>query len=120
MVVVGGVTRLTDSGLSIVEWQPIVGTIPPLSQKDWDELFEKYHQTPQYKKVNRWHESGRIQGYFLVGIFSPPAGARHRAWHFLFPLFIFLPERRSTGRWALSWPEFFCWAACRERWGGIW
>ena len=52
MVVVGGVTRLTDSGLSIVEWQPLVGTVPPLSQNDWDELFEKYHQTPQYKKVN--------------------------------------------------------------------
>jgi cytochrome c oxidase assembly protein subunit 15 len=52
MVVVGGVTRLTDSGLSIVEWQPLVGTVPPLGQNDWDELFEKYHQTPQYKKVN--------------------------------------------------------------------
>jgi cytochrome c oxidase assembly protein subunit 15 len=52
MVVVGGVTRLTNSGLSIVEWQPLVGTVPPLSQNDWDELFEKYHQTPQYKKVN--------------------------------------------------------------------
>ena len=39
MVVVGGVTRLTHSGLSIVEWQPIVGTIPPLSQKDWDVAF---------------------------------------------------------------------------------
>ncbi|WP_090879609.1 COX15/CtaA family protein [Nitrosovibrio sp. Nv6] len=52
MVVVGGVTRLTHSGLSIVEWQPIVGTMPPLSQGDWDELFEKYHQTPQYKKIN--------------------------------------------------------------------
>src|SRR5688500_273330 len=52
MVVVGGVTRLTHSGLSIVEWQPIVGTMPPLSQSDWDELFEKYHQTPQYKKIN--------------------------------------------------------------------
>jgi cytochrome c oxidase assembly protein subunit 15 len=52
MVVVGGVTRLTHSGLSIVEWQPIVGTMPPLGQSDWDELFEKYHQTPQYKKIN--------------------------------------------------------------------
>jgi cytochrome c oxidase assembly protein subunit 15 len=52
MVVVGGVTRLTNSGLSIVEWQPLIGTIPPLSDKDWNELFEKYHQTPQYKKVN--------------------------------------------------------------------
>ena len=52
MVVVGGVTRLTESGLSIVEWQPLIGTIPPLGQNDWEALFEKYHQTPQYKKVN--------------------------------------------------------------------
>jgi cytochrome c oxidase assembly protein subunit 15 len=52
IVVVGGVTRLTNSGLSIVEWQPIIGTIPPLSQSDWEEVFEKYHQTPQYKKIN--------------------------------------------------------------------
>ena len=53
IVVVGGVTRLTDSGLSIVEWKPIVGTIPPLSESDWEEVFEKYHKTPQYKKVNQ-------------------------------------------------------------------
>ena len=39
MVVVGGVTRLTESGLSIVEWQPLIGTVPPLSQNDWEELF---------------------------------------------------------------------------------
>jgi cytochrome c oxidase assembly protein subunit 15 len=52
MVVVGGVTRLTHSGLSIVEWQPLVGTVPPLTDADWNELFAKYQQTPEYKKVN--------------------------------------------------------------------
>ncbi|SEK58018.1 COX15/CtaA family protein [Nitrosovibrio tenuis] len=64
MVVVGGVTRLTESGLSIVEWQPIVGTMPPLSQKDWDELFEKYHQSPQYKKVNLGMSLDEFKGIF--------------------------------------------------------
>jgi cytochrome c oxidase assembly protein subunit 15 len=64
MVVVGGVTRLTNSGLSIVEWQPIVGTVPPLSDKDWDEVFEKYHQTPQYKKVNRGMSLDEFKGIF--------------------------------------------------------
>jgi len=64
MVVVGGVTRLTDSGLSIVEWQPIVGTMPPLGQEDWDELFEKYHQTPQYKKVNAGMSLDEFKGIF--------------------------------------------------------
>jgi cytochrome c oxidase assembly protein subunit 15 len=53
MVVVGGVTRLTHSGLSIVEWQPIIGTLPPLSQADWQETSSKYQLTPQYLPVNK-------------------------------------------------------------------
>ena len=53
MVSVGGATRLTGSGLSITEWKPIVGTIPPLSQADWLDAFAKYRQIPQYQHVNR-------------------------------------------------------------------
>jgi cytochrome c oxidase assembly protein subunit 15 len=52
MVVVGGVTRLTHSGLSITEWQPIVGTLPPLSDRDWADAFAKYRATPEYREVN--------------------------------------------------------------------
>ncbi|TAK86640.1 MAG: heme A synthase [Betaproteobacteria bacterium] len=52
IVVVGGVTRLTHSGLSIVEWQPLVGAIPPLHEADWQALFEKYRATPEFKLVN--------------------------------------------------------------------
>lgn len=51
-LVVGGVTRLTESGLSIVEWQPLLGAIPPLSHEDWLILFEKYKQIPQFHQVN--------------------------------------------------------------------
>lgn len=51
-LVVGGVTRLTHSGLSIVEWEPLVGTIPPLSEQDWLQVFHEYQQTPEYQKVN--------------------------------------------------------------------
>jgi len=51
IVVVGGITRLTESGLSIVEWQPVAGALPPLSQADWDALFAKYRATPQFSKV---------------------------------------------------------------------
>lgn len=50
MVVVGGVTRLTESGLSITEWKPIVGALPPVSRADWEVEFEKYKQFPEYKK----------------------------------------------------------------------
>src|SRR5437763_256791 len=53
MVVVGGATRLTHSGLSITEWQPIVGTLPPLSESDWASAFAKYQATPEYREVNR-------------------------------------------------------------------
>ncbi len=53
MVSVGGATRLTGSGLSITEWKPIMGAIPPLTDADWHEAFEKYRQIPQYQQVNR-------------------------------------------------------------------
>jgi heme a synthase len=52
MVVIGGITRLTLSGLSIVEWDLLMGTIPPLNEQDWQVLFLKYQQTPQYNLVN--------------------------------------------------------------------
>ncbi|GIV55175.1 MAG: heme A synthase [Candidatus Kapaibacterium sp.] len=53
MVLVGGFVRLTRSGLSIVEWNPVSGAIPPLSERAWQEEFAKYQQTPEYQKVNR-------------------------------------------------------------------
>ena len=51
MVVVGGITRLTESGLSITEWKPISGAIPPLTQSDWEHAFAAYRQTTQYREV---------------------------------------------------------------------
>lgn len=52
MVVIGGVTRLTESGLSIVQWQPIKGTLPPLNAAEWQTAFEQYRATPQFRFVN--------------------------------------------------------------------
>lgn len=52
MVMVGGVTRLTGSGLSITEWKPIMGAIPPLSQEQWETAFAQYRQIPQYQLLN--------------------------------------------------------------------
>src|SRR4051812_12445718 len=51
MVVVGGITRLTESGLSITEWRPISGAIPPLTAADWNHAFDLYKATPQYREV---------------------------------------------------------------------
>jgi cytochrome c oxidase assembly protein subunit 15 len=64
MVVVGGVTRLTHSGLSITEWQPIVGTIPPLDAAQWNEAFAKYQATPEYQQVNRGMTLEAFKGIF--------------------------------------------------------
>ena len=52
MVVVGGITRLTESGLSITEWKPVTGAIPPLTQADWNHAFDLYKKTPEYLQVN--------------------------------------------------------------------
>ena len=84
MVVVGGATRLTDSGLSITEWQPILGAIPPLSEADWLAAFEKYRQIPQYHFVNQgmtldafkeiywWEWSHRLLGRLIGVVFALP------------------------------------------------
>ncbi len=53
MIVLGGVTRLTHSGLSMVEWKPLMGVIPPLSAQDWQDNFQKYQLFPEYQKVNK-------------------------------------------------------------------
>ena len=52
MVVVGGITRLTESGLSITEWQPVSGAIPPLNAREWEEAFALYQATPEYRQIN--------------------------------------------------------------------
>lgn len=54
IVVVGGLTRLTDSGLSITEWKPITGALPPLSEAHWQDEFQKYQQIPEFHQVNSW------------------------------------------------------------------
>ena len=53
IILVGGLTRLTDSGLSMVDWRPILGTIPPLNKSQWLKVFNDYQQTPEYLYVNK-------------------------------------------------------------------
>jgi len=65
MILLGGVTRLTNSGLSMVEWKPLVGVIPPLSQEAWLETFEKYKQFPEYQKVNRGMSLDAFKAIFM-------------------------------------------------------
>lgn len=54
MAVIGAITRLTESGLSIAEWKPLIGALPPLSEKEWNRVFDLYKQIPEYQQVNSW------------------------------------------------------------------
>jgi cytochrome c oxidase assembly protein subunit 15 len=92
MVVVGGVTRLTHSGLSIVEWQPIVGTLPPLSEGQWQQTFEKYQLTPEYRQVNQGMTLAGFKGIFWWEYFHRLLG-RLIGVVFLVPLLWFTARR---------------------------
>jgi cytochrome c oxidase assembly protein subunit 15 len=84
MVLVGGMTRLTESGLSIVEWQLVTGTLPPLSQAEWQVEFEKYQTIPQYRERNLgmsleafktiywWEWTHRFLGRLIGAVFLLP------------------------------------------------
>jgi cytochrome c oxidase assembly protein subunit 15 len=65
MVVVGGITRLTESGLSITEWNPIKGAIPPLTHEQWQHAFDLYRQTPEYRQINGPAGMGLAQYKFI-------------------------------------------------------
>jgi cytochrome c oxidase assembly protein subunit 15 len=66
MVVLGGVTRLTGSGLSIAEWRPIMGAVPPLSAAEWQRIFEIYQQTPEFQLVNSHMDVDDFKGIFWL------------------------------------------------------
>ncbi len=102
-LIVGGATRLTESGLSIVEWKPVTGAVPPLTEAQWAAEFEKYKQIPQYRELNRgmslsqfktifwWEWAHRMLGRVIGAVF-------------LLPLLFFL-WRGWVGR-ELRWPLF--------------
>ncbi len=66
MVVLGGVTRLTGSGLSMVDWRPVTGILPPLSDEAWQRTFEMYQQTPEFQKVNADMDVDGFKGIFWL------------------------------------------------------
>jgi cytochrome c oxidase assembly protein subunit 15 len=84
MVLVGGATRLTESGLSIVEWKPVTGTLPPLNEAEWTQAFEGYKSIPQYRQMNAgmslgefktifwWEWSHRLLGRVIGGVYLLP------------------------------------------------
>jgi heme a synthase len=105
MVVVGGATRLTESGLSITEWQPVTGVLPPLNDAQWQVEFDKYQAIPQFQQLNAhmglgafktiywWEWTHRLIGR-LIGVvfFAPFIFFLWRGW---------IPPRRRAGLWAI-------------------
>jgi len=121
MVVVGGATRLTGSGLSITEWKPVRGVIPPLTLADWQAEFVRYQAIPQYKLLNRgmslaefqaiywWEWSHRLLGRLLGAVFFIPfiwfavrrAISRRMAWR-LGAIFVLGGLQGFVGWWMVS------------------
>jgi cytochrome c oxidase assembly protein subunit 15 len=89
----GGITRLTGSGLSITEWKPIMGVLPPMNDQDWSSAFQKYQQIAQYKYVNAHFTLGDFKFIYFWEWF-------HRLWArligvvFLVPFIIFIVQKR--------------------------
>jgi heme a synthase len=80
MIAVGGLTRLTGSGLSITEWRPVTGALPPMTRTpNGRSEFEKYRAIPEYQLQNAGMSLGRVQGHLLVGMGPSPAGPHDRA-----------------------------------------
>jgi len=92
-VLLGGITRLTGSGLSITEWKPIMGALPPMNEHDWNIAFEKYKQIAQYKYVNAYFSLADFKSIFFWEWF-------HRLWArliavaFAIPFIIFIVQKR--------------------------
>ena len=66
MVVLGGITRLTGSGLSMVDWRPVTGVLPPLGDSEWQQVFEMYQQTPEFQKENSHMDVSDFKGIFWL------------------------------------------------------
>lgn len=83
-IVLGGITRLTDSGLSITDWDPIMGVVPPMSSEVWEEKFDLYKATPQYEKINQGMSMSSFKVIYFWEFF-------HRFWGRLIGLVFIIP-----------------------------
>lgn len=101
IVVFGGLTRLTESGLSITEWRPVTGSLPPLSLEDWQSEFDKYRASPEYKLLNPHMTLDEFKKIYYMEW-------THRLWgrfiglSFVIPSVYFIARRRVTKRMALG------------------
>jgi cytochrome c oxidase assembly protein subunit 15 len=95
MIVIGGITRLTDSGLSIVEWKPIAGILPPLTLSDWESLFAKYQTSPEFIKLHPLMNLDEFKSIFWWEYIHRVLG-RVIGIVFLLPFLYFLMRKKIT------------------------
>jgi cytochrome c oxidase assembly protein subunit 15 len=91
MVAIGGVTRLTESGLSITEWQPVSGLLPPLNAAQWNAAFDAYKTIPQYQAIHAGMSLAQFQGIYFWEYL-------HRLWGRLIGIVFLLPFLYFLGR----------------------
>lgn len=99
MVLIGGVTRLTDSGLSMVEWKPLLGIIPPMNETEWMVVFKKYQQFPEYQMVNHRMNLAEFKFIYFWEYFHRLFG-RLIGLVFFFPLAFLLIRKKINKSWA--------------------
>lgn len=97
MIVLGGVTRLTHSGLSMVEWRPLVGIIPPLSEADWLAVFDKYKLFPEYQKVNYGMSLDEFKYIFMFEYLHRVLGRIIGIIYFLPMVYFFITQKVAQG-----------------------
>ncbi len=102
MVVLGGFTRLTGSGLSMVDWRPLMGWLPPLSEAEWQRVFELYQQSPQFLQVNSHMDVHAFKGIFWLEFLHRLLG-RTIGMVFLLPLVFFFARGYIK---AAEWPKY--------------
>ncbi len=106
MAVIGAITRLTESGLSIAEWNPVMGALPPLSESEWQRIFDIYKETPQFKQINSGMDLESFKKIFFWEWF-------HRLWGraigvlYILPFLWFLARGKLPGLYMPSFIGFF-------------
>ena len=101
MVAVGGITRLTGSGLSMTEWHPLMGWVPPLNHQDWVAVFDLYKTSPQYLEVNAWMGLEDFKQIFFWEYVHRVLG-RVIGLAFFLPWLYFVVRRRLKGVWIVK------------------
>lgn len=95
-ILIGGITRLTESGLSITKWEVVEGTLPPLTEQGWDEAFELYRQTPQYREINEGMTMSDFR-FIYFWEYIHRFWARLMGFVFIIPFIYFLYKRKLDG-----------------------